>query len=176
MNIESFPAQAGASSLPNCASSRECLQVSSEILERWLFWAGAKLIAMPAERIKPAQPKAIWPDYAIDRYQILEFRQKIKVRIPPPSNDEIPIMDEILLFPNLCEFVNRRRVIHLRLLTNPVSGNPINSWEKISRILRTSVPRTKRFYYSGITEIGGKLSNEKIAKIGGFFADSGNLG
>lgn len=146
--------------------------ITSELLERWLFWAGAKLIAMPSERIKPAEPKAIWPEYGIDRFQVLEFRNKLRVRIPPPSNDEIPIMDEILLFPNLCEAVNRRRAIHLRLLTNPITLNPINSWNKIAAKLHTSVPKAKRFYYSGITETLAKLPDCRIARITDYFANS----
>lgn len=149
--------------------------IQAELLERWLFWAGAKLVAMPAERIKPAEPKAIWPEYGIDRYQILEFRQKIRVRIPPPSNDEIPIMDEILLFPNLCEYVNRRRVIHLRLLTNPLTLNPINSWNKIATKINTSVPKAKRFYYSGINETITKLSDCRISRVSDYFAKIGDL-
>lgn len=145
-------------------------RLSPELLSDWLSWAGARLLAMPSGRIKPAEPRACWPDYGTDVFQVLEFRAKLKIRVPAPSKDEIPIMDEILLFPNLCSFIGRRRVLHLRLLTNPVSLRPINSWEKISEKLNTSPERVKRWHTSGIEEVLFKLPEERKRIVCQFFA------
>lgn len=147
-------------------------EISASILENWLFWAGSRLVALPTERIFPTEPRVCWPDYSVERFQILEFRRNNRIRVSPPSKDEIPIMDEILLFPNLCCFILRRRVIHLRLLTNPVTLNPINSWNKVSKTLATSVPRSKRLYYSGLAEIADKIPPEKIRFIADYFAET----
>lgn len=147
------------------------MSLDPELLENWLSWAGSKLIALPSERIKPALPKACWPDYEISRFQILEFRKAPKIRVPAPSRDEIPIMETILLFPNYCEFVNRRRVLHLRLLTNPFTMNPINSWNKISKELNSSIMRVQRWHYSGLIEASGKIPLETVNSVSKFFAD-----
>lgn len=149
--------------------------VDRELLINWLSWAGAKLIAMPTERIKPREPKACWPDYATDVFQVLEFRRQIRVRVPAPNKDEIPIMEEILLFPNLCSFVGRRRVLHLRLLTNPVSGRPINSWEKTAARMNTSVDRAKRLHSAAINEVLFKLAPERANFVLQFFTDLNSI-
>lgn len=143
----------------------DCNQLSD-----WLCWAGAKLIALPAAKIKPAEPRAFWPDYAGDPFQIVEFRRKAKIRVPAPNKDEIPIMEEILLFPNYCSFVLRRRVLHLRLLTNPVTLRPINSWDKVAKRINTSVERSKRLHSAGLQEVIFKLPQCKAAAVADFFA------
>jgi hypothetical protein len=145
-------------------------ELNTELLQTWLYWAGAKLIAMPTGKIKPAEPRALWPDYAVDPWQVLEFRAQHRIRVPAPSKDEIPIMEEILLFPNYCSLVLRRRVLHLRLLVNPTSGRPINSWDKVAKRINTSVERSKRLHSAGLQEVLFKLPESKSEAVARFFA------
>jgi hypothetical protein len=102
---------------------------------------------------------------------VLEFRRKNSFRVSPPSKDEIPIMEEILLFPNYCNFVSRRRVLHIRLQTNPVSLNPIYSWNKTAKILNTSVTKVQRWHSAALEEVIFKAPRDRVSFVSNYFAD-----
>ena len=74
--------------------------LSPQELQAWLEWAGARLIAMPGGRTRPAEPHVIWPEYSQEKFEILTFRSALPLRAAAPSSAEIPIVEEILLLPN----------------------------------------------------------------------------
>lgn len=150
-------------------------QLTAALLDDWLCWAGSRLLAMPSERIKPSLPKAIWPDYAIEQFQVLEFRKKPKFRIPPPSKDEIPIIDEIILLPNLIEDRIRRMIVHSRMLVNPISGNHIRSWNMLAKKFHSNNKIIQAKYNAGLEEICFKIPRNQMHRLQSFFDLNGNL-
>jgi hypothetical protein len=145
------------------------IRVAPDLVCNWLEWAGTRLLASPSTKIKPAGPKVIWPDYALDVYQVLDFRKGLAMRAPAPSASEIPVMEEILLLPNLCSEVRTRRVLHARCLLNPITLRHINSWQKIARDLHLD-PTTARYKHkSGLVEVAEKINNATLARFAYFF-------
>lgn len=124
-------------------------------LQRWLEWAGAKFIALPCGRLRPAQPTVIWPEYAQDRHEVLEFRGRpnLGLHAAAPSAAEIPLMDEILLLPNLCPDIRARRAVRLRTLVHPISRRYLNPWPRTAEILHTNPQSARIFFNRGLRTI-----------------------
>lgn len=139
-------------------------------LQTWLEWASARLLAMPGRKIKPSEPHVVWPEYAQDTREIIEFRVGIKLRALAPSADEIPIMDEILLLPNLCEKDLRRRAIRLRSLVNPLNNRHLYPWVEIAERLSVRQYSLKREYAWGLKEILLKAERGALSRLSVFFA------
>lgn len=146
------------------------MRVDPDLINDWLEWAGARLLASPSNKIKPANPKVIWPDYAQDRFQLLEFRKGLSLRAPPPGASEIPIMETILLLPNLCAEVRTRRVLHLRSLVNPLSYRNINSWSKIAQAIHSNRETVRLLHQKGLEEVSQKVDIAIVCRVSAFFA------
>lgn len=138
-------------------------------LRTWLEWAGARLIAMPSDRIKPAELKCLWPEYSQDKFQVLEHRPPLSIRAMAPSSKEITIVDEILLLPNLCSSDLTRRIIHARSLVHPIRGHYLHKWSEIALLVRLSRPTVMNRYKNGLKEITEKVDPEKVCRISSFF-------
>ena len=128
-----------------------------------------RLVAMPSGRIFPSEYRSFWPDYSLDRFQVLENRPPLSVRAAAPSSQEIPIVDEILLLPNLISWETKRKIVHARLLVHPLRGNYLNSWTKISKLLKKDRRVVKTWHGQGIQEIVDKIEPEKVCHISAFF-------
>jgi len=142
--------------------------LTPEELQTWLEWASARLLATPSQRIKPQEPGVLWPAYSQDKFEILDFRAGIALRALAPSSAEIPIMDEILLLPNLCTTSLSRRAIRLRSLVNPLTGSHLYKWHEIASKLETKQYTTRHAYQVGLTEIIKRTPRPTIARIGIF--------
>lgn len=139
------------------------------VLQNWLEWAGARLIAMPGARIKPKEPKVIWPEYDQEKFEILSFRAAIPIRAGAPSSTEIPIVDEILLLPNVCDDIYKRRILHARSLVHPISRRYLYNWKRISELLHTSPSIVKSLHVKGLKEACMKADPEHVCRIASFF-------
>lgn len=132
---------------------------------RWLEWAGMRLLATPSIRIKPQEPIVAWPEYSQDQFEILNFRAGIVLRSLAPSSTEIPLMDEILLLPNFCFSTNRRRVVRLRTLVDPLNSHYVFSWARIAEKLDSGPRAIKHMYLLGLEEISRKVPPAQVCRI-----------
>jgi len=134
-------------------------------LQIWLEWAGARLIAMPGRRIGPAAPKVIWPDYSQETFQVLEHRGAMSVKVAAPSSKEIPIVDEILILPNVCSRDYVRRVLHVRSLVHPLNGRYLYKWTRIAELLDVKPRTIKMWHRQGLEEVVDKADPVVVKKI-----------
>lgn len=146
------------------------MELTPQELQIWLEWAGARLWAMPIGRIKPAEPRALWPDYSLESFQVLDFRKAAPPKAAAPSSREIPIIDEILLLPNVCAREETRRVIHARLLVHPINGRYRHNWTEVAKLVKSDRRIVKIWYKRGLEEIIQKANPEKVCLIAAFFA------
>lgn len=145
-------------------------------LKNWLEWAGGRFESLPQKRELPAPLRVLWPDYSNDVYQVLEMRKTISVRGLSPSPEEIDLMDKILLLPSyieprgatdpkLDEGFRRRRIIWLRLITNPVTQRPKINWDKVARLESISVYKAQQYHTKGLREILAKTPVSCLSKL-----------
>lgn len=134
-------------------------------LEEWLEWAGVRLIAMPGKRVGPDEYRNNWPDFSQEIFQILDFRGGRRVTIAPPNSKEIPIVDEILLLPNLCKSEGKRRVIRARTLLHPVNLRRLFRWDRIASGMSIEIASAKYMYKSGLEEICKKIDYDRVCSI-----------
>lgn len=146
-------------------------RLSNVELASWLEWASARLLATPSEKIKPRAPGCLWPEYSQDKFEIIEFRARIALRALAPSSDEIPIMDEILLLPNLCKDPTNRRIIRMRSLVNPLTNRYLYKWPAISKELTLKTYECRRRYGSGLDEMARKIDRQAQTRIGAFLSE-----
>lgn len=140
------------------------------LLQEWLEWAGARLIAMPGRRIAPAEPTVIWPEYNRNAFEVLDFRRGLALRAVAPNKDEIDIVDEILLFPNVCTDVIVRRVLHTRALVHPLNGRHLFPWTRIAKLLSTDHKHVQRWHARGLTEVVAKLETARVCRVSAFLS------
>jgi hypothetical protein len=126
----------------------------------WLEWAGGKLMAHPMRGLRPATYRSYWPDY---KTEINEPERKAVVR--PPNAQEINVMDEILLLPNLCVEVRTRRVVHLRSMINPLTGRNIVGWTRLAEMLHSDRRQIRRVWERGIDEIDDQMTDCKRSRF-----------
>ncbi len=134
-------------------------------LEEWLEWAGVRLIAMPGKRVGPDEYRSFWPDFSQETFQILEFRNRRRVTIAPPSSKEIFIVDEILSLPNLCKSQGKRRIIRARTLLHPVNLRRLFPWSRIANGMGVKISSAKYMYKSGLEEICNNIDEQKVCAI-----------
>lgn len=135
------------------------------VLQTWLEWAGAKLIAMPGRREGPSGPKVIWPEYNRNTFEILKFRGTLSPRAAAPNKDEIDVVDKILLFPNVCSDPLTRRILHVRALVHPINGRHLYPWRRIGKLLRTDHKTVKRRHQHGLLEAVDKIPYVKVCEV-----------
>jgi hypothetical protein len=140
-------------------------------IQSWLEWAGARLIAMPEPRIKPAEPRVIWPDYAQDSHEVTTFRGKLSLRAAAPAKDEVAMVDKILLLPNICSLPNVRRVLQVRALVHPINYRHLYSWARISKLLHTSNYQVKSWHQKGLIEVASKTPKSTLCEIKSFMEE-----
>lgn len=139
--------------------------LTSAELQTWLEWASARLLATPSQKIKPEGYSSLWPEYSQDKFEILNFRVGIALRALAPSSDEIPIMDEILLLPNLCSNQTSRRIIRLHSLINPINNRRVYKWPEIAKKIEVKQYTAKRLYTVGLAEVTRKIDNRVAQRI-----------
>jgi hypothetical protein len=135
----------------------------------WLEWAGSRLIAMPDSRPGPRDPRALWPEYGLDPWQILEFRGRVRLRVPPPSADEIPIVFDILLLPNVCREPQVRQILHKRALVHPLSGRYLFPWALLAATVSVKVSRVRQMHELGLAEAVLAADRALVSRIATFF-------
>jgi hypothetical protein len=145
--------------------------VDPQTLQSWLEWAAVRLIAMPAGRLYPDQPKALWPDYVRDSFPGMKICVVNKIRALAPSSTEIPIIDEIILLPNLCTNRDTRRIVHWRCQLHPVRQTHLLTWDWIARKLHVHKYTAQRWYRNGLAEIAEKIPSDTVWRISTFMED-----
>lgn len=161
-------ASVGNNSSLSLADRNTDLLLTPKLLQVWLEWAGQRLEAISVGKIKPSGPKVIWPEYSQDKFQVLEFRKNAPSRNSGPSSAEIPIMDEILLLPNLCSDELSRRIIHRRLLIHPISGRYKFRWDEVAKEFDLKISNAKFKHKKGLEEIVKKIPHPKVCRLNAF--------
>jgi hypothetical protein len=146
--------------------------LSPSELQTWLEWAGARLVAMPSTSIGPRRLKVIWPEYSQDQFEVLDFRGNIPLRASAPSKEEIPIMDEILLLPNLCNYDIYRKLLHYRMLVHPISGRHLRSWRWLGRKLHCDHKTAMYKHEMALQDCAARISNEIVIRLQDLLSDS----
>lgn len=137
-------------------------------LQTWLEWAAVRLIAMPTGRLKPAQPRALWPDYVQDPLRDWDTKRSAQIRALAPSSAEIPIVDVIILLPNYCQMPEVRKVLHWRAQVHPLRGTHLLKWTWIADKLSVKTYTAKRWHKNGLTEVIDKTPKETVCRIAAF--------
>ncbi len=143
--------------------------LTSQYRLTWLEWAGAGLNGMPSGRIKPAEPHVIWPEYSQDKFEILDYRVGLQVRAAAPSSAEIPIVDEILLLPNICSWETGRKLLHARSLVHPIHGRYRYNWSDLAKLLKSDRRTVKVWHQRSLVEVAEKVDPAKVCHIAAFF-------
>jgi len=140
-------------------------------VDTWLCWAGKCLLAMPSARVKPQEYRSYWPDVVqeLNKFERLNHGERRK-QPSGPTKDDIPIMDQILLLPNLCEDVEIRRVLRLRSLIHPLRDNHVYSWTRIAKVLHSDRRAVARLYDKGLEETADKIDYMSVRKITNYFS------
>lgn len=137
----------------------------------WLEWAGGKLLSLGTQSPGPKSYRVAWPDFPDDVNTAFGYTDP-KLRVPKPSKDEIPIMDEILLLPLVVGNVTTRRIIHARLLVTPLGGRHLYPWTRLAKLLHTDRRTVAHRHAQGLVEISEHAEPTKICLIFSFFAST----
>lgn len=143
-----------------------------QTLTNWLQWAAVRLIAMPAGRLKPGGYQSYWPDFAFEEIPGIADLQTNRIRAFAPSSVEIPIIDAIVILPNLCDHPDTRRVIHWRAQVHPVRNYHLLKWDWIAAKLGVHRYTVQRWYRDGLKEVADKAPEETVCRIAAFLDDT----
>ena len=128
-------------------------------VEQWLEWAGQRLIAMPGPRVGPKDSGGWWPDYSQDKFEVLNFRAQIALRVAAPASNEIGLMEEILLLPGLIgtnedEYSRRlRKIVRQRTLLHPITSRRLWNWARLAKEHNSSPFKVRGWYEVGLHQI-----------------------
>jgi len=140
-------------------------------LEQWLEWAGTRLIAMPGPRVGPSESTGWWPDYSQDRFEIIEFRARIALRVAAPGPHEIGLMEEILDLPSLignnandhdCQV---RKIVRRRTLLHPITNRRLWHWGRLADEYGKSQNTLRSWYNKGLSQICRRLPDDEARSI-----------
>lgn len=151
--------------------TRSEIRIEPKILQSWLEWAAAKLIAMPAGRLKPQAPRALWPDFAYEPIPGASDLRTNRLRALAPSSAEISIVDSIIFLPNLCEKEETRKVLHWRAQVHPITLAHINKWNWIAHKFDVRIMTVQRWHKKGLEEVCAKADQETICRVTAFLSD-----
>lgn len=146
-------------------------KLDPQTLINWLEWAAVRLIAMPAGKLKPTGYRTYWPDIPLEALPGLDDLQVNRIRALAPSSAEIPIVDQIVILPNLCDHIDTRRVIHWRAQVHPIKGYHLLKWDWIAGKLRVHRYTAQRWYKDGLKEVAEKTPDETVCRIAAFLDD-----
>lgn len=142
-------------------------------IERRLRDAGKTLMMMPMPKDgMPAGNRAAWPDVlqsfwdvagvadegtVQERQEALaQARNYIRLRA---SAAAINRLDEVLGWLLLIDTPCHRKAVMARMMTHPVSEQPVYKWTRIAYALGTKRWTVRRWHAAGIQEILNKLAN-----------------
>jgi len=145
--------------------------VRPDELRDWLEWAGGRLLSLGGRKPGPAEPRIAWPDFPQETATAYGYG-KPTLRLTRPAKDEIPVMDEILAFPNLVSNVTQRRIVQCRSLVLPINGRYLYSWRRIARLLSINHQTAISWHGKGLEEIARKAEPSKICLIREFLSDN----
>lgn len=142
-----------------------------QTLASWLEWAAVRLIALPSGRLKPKSPQASWPDFAYEPLPGTSDLRANRIHAPAPSSAEIPIIDAIVVLPNLCDHRDTRRVIHWRAQVHPIRSYHLLKWDWITAKLNVHRYTAQRWYRDGLKEVADKAPKDDVCRISAFLDD-----
>lgn len=150
----------------SCTKTTPYFPLSPHELNTWLSWAGEKLLAMSLKSPIPITAQSSWPKILLQEEPAeLPLGETTRIKFPHPTQEEIPLMDEILLLPNLATDIWQRKILHARCLTNPATHRPINSWTKIGQKLHTGGEQVKYLHRKGLIYVAKLVPCEKVCRI-----------
>lgn len=94
------------------------------------------------------------------------------LRPPPPPADEITIVDEILILPNVCSNIQIRKVLHIRSLIRPLNGSYLYNWTRVAKLLHVDRGTVKRWHRKGLNEVVEKADRRKICYVKNYMDQS----
>lgn len=145
------------------------MKLGPDRLKVWLEWAGARLMAMPGGKIKPAAERVAWPEFSQDVWEVIDFRGSMPLRAAAPSAHEIPMVDLILTLPNVCEWDKTRRILHVRSLIHPINNRYLYQWTRIGELLQLDRKTVRAIHARGLREAASKANPEIVCRITAFF-------
>ena len=140
--------------------------ITSSWVQGRLERAGATLLAMRLPKTGPSGLKGYWPDLVRDSF--IDMPSDSELRAGIPDAKAVSQMDEalewVLLIP--AHLPKVRRVVHLRLLVDPVTERHRINWTKVAKILHCSPNSAKSWHEKGLALIvrGLKL-NPTLMKV-----------
>lgn len=132
-------------------------------IEKYLEWAGLKLLSLPLKSDVPCVKTSSWPEYKLE-FINLHFT-KLSLKPPAPNGFEIDTLDLILNLINLISDVQIRRIVRSRTLLHPITQIHLYSWDKISTLILISSKTCKSRYISGLNTIKHKVDVKDFIKI-----------
>ncbi len=137
------------------------LSLEPKEVQSWLEWAGVRLLSLQVPRAHPQGFRSYWPDYPHDKNTAYGYTN-IRLRPPPPSKDDIPLIDEIfsliLLTPNIIE----RRVLNSRALIRPINQRYLYSWRKIALMIASDPKTAKSIHRKGLEKIAAEVARDRV--------------
>jgi hypothetical protein len=146
---------------------KNCLEITENELIHLLEWAGSKLLQIPIKNPKPAEGGVYWPQIIPEETDKKSWDKNSPrpLKLGMPSLSEQKLMDEILNLVLTVNDVIKRRIIHARLLVNPVTNHNCYSWKQIALILNVSPKTCYNFFKRGLSEIITKVDNAKLQQM-----------
>ena len=137
---------------------------SPDEVQLWLEWSGERLMALRVSGLHPQEFRSFWPQYADDPLTAYGYTSP-RLRIPPPSAAEIPLMDEIIALILIIPDPIQRQILQARSLIRPLSGTYLYSWSKIARKIHSERRRVKVLHGQGLGVIAGATPCLQVEKI-----------
>jgi hypothetical protein len=133
-------------------------ELSTDAVRSWLEWAGARLLLLPPNG--PKQLHSSWPGVVIDR-----GAARIAYRI---SAVEYTLLDETSELPLLITAPPIRRLVQLRSIIRPNSGQYVYKWTRLGELCTIDHRTVRRWHQRGLEEICDKLPAERVERFTAF--------
>jgi hypothetical protein len=119
--------------------------------------AGKTIIALPATGTRPGGVRSCMPDYIYEYMDIGNWTE-IVLRTPKPTPAQIQRMDEVLQdwIPLITDHRDRR-IVQMRILTNPVTEKPLFKWARIGRIFGIHRTHARATYERAVIQLAYAL-------------------
>lgn len=137
---------------------------SPEELCLWFEWAGEKLLSLKVARVKPQEPRALWPEFKQDPFTAYGYTEE-QLRPSTPGAKEIQLMDQILELLNLEPQTLNRRILSVRLLVRPLNGRYLYSWSRIAQLVKLDRRGVKFRHQKALENIAQQIRPELARQI-----------
>jgi len=145
-------------------TSQPSHQASPLEVKGFLEWAGQRILSLPVKNIYPQTYRSFWPDFPQDVHTAYGY-SNVRLRPPPPSKDEIPLIDEILGLIVMVPQERQRRILNARALVSPITGRYLFPWAKISFLLKADPRTIKGLHAKGLEFIARRVTESDVGRF-----------